>query len=96
MIVRPLVFYTAWQMAGKGYIAGEGAGIVSVNGVPAARKILCFEQSSLQLVRSTWSDENGNYRIPSLNTERAYMVVAVDHKGEYDPVAYDRITPNKP
>ena len=69
---------------------------VSVNGVPAARKILCFEQSSLQLVRSTWSDENGNYRIPSLNTERAYMVVAVDHKGEYDPVAYDRITPHKP
>ena len=34
-----------WQYGGRGYIAGEAEGIVTVNGQPASRRIYLFARS---------------------------------------------------
>lgn len=81
------------MFAGRGYIAGEEAGIVSVAGQPAQRQILLFDRQSMQLVRSTWSDSAGHYRLPKLDPTRLYLIMALDHKGQYEPVAYDGVQP---
>ena len=33
------------------------------------------------------------YRFARLNTETQYMMIAADHKKQYEPVGYDYITP---
>lgn len=81
------------RYSGKGYIAGTGAGIVTINGIPARRKILLYDCKSLRCVRSTWSNADGTYLLPHLDPRREYLVLARDYKGEYEPVAYDFVRP---
>lgn len=78
---------------GRGYIAGEAEGIVSVGGQPAERKILLFERQTFRVIRSQWSKPDGTYRFDFLNTEKEFLMVALDHKKQYEPVCYDFIKP---
>ncbi|WP_304334629.1 hypothetical protein [Conchiformibius steedae] len=81
------------RYSGKGYIAGTGAGIVTVNSIPARRKIYLYDCASMRCVRSTWSATDGTYRLSHLDHRREYWLVARDYKGEYEPVAYDFVRP---
>ena len=78
---------------GRGYIAGEGEGIVSVGGQPAERKILLFERQNFKVIRTQWSKPDGTYRFDFLNPEKEFLMVALDHKKQYEPVSYDFIKP---
>lgn len=81
---------------GNGYIAGEGEGIVTVNGRPASRRVIAFAPKyNFKPVRSTWSNPDGTYRLANLDTESELIVMAIDHEGLYEPVAYDGIKPQK-
>lgn len=84
------------RFSGQAWISGEDTGIVSVNGVPAVKRIFAFDAATMQLVRSTWSDKNGNYKLANLDPNRQYLIIARDHTGSYDPVAYDNIVPFNP
>ena len=78
---------------GRGYIAGEAEGIVSVGGQSAERKILLFERQTFKVIRSQWSKPNGTYRFDYLNPNKEFLMVALDHKKQYEPVSYDFIKP---
>lgn len=78
---------------GRGYIAGEAEGIVSVGGQPAERKILLFERQAFKVIRSQWSKPDGTYRFDFLNSDKEFLMVALDHKKQYEPVSYDFIKP---
>ena len=78
---------------GRGYIAGEAEGIVSVGGQPAERNILLFERQTFKVIRTQWSKPDGTYRFDYLNPNKEFLMVALDHKKQYEPVSYDFIKP---
>lgn len=78
---------------GSGYFAGESPGLVTVNGRPARRQIFVMDRLSMKIVGGTWSDEDGTWRISHLNQNRKYLIIALDHKQEYEPVAWDWVSP---
>nr|DAQ73717.1 MAG TPA: hypothetical protein [Caudoviricetes sp.] len=78
---------------GTGYVAGTAGGIVTVDGRPASRRILCLRRDNFHLVRDTWSKEDGTYLIPHLDPKLDYIVMAVDHEARWEPVAWDWVKP---
>ena len=87
------------ELAGKGYIAGEDVGIVTVLGQPAERHVWLFlrEVNDLRLIADTWSDKTGHYRFDNLNPNLHYLVMAADnYDGKYEPIAYDMAKPYVP
>ncbi len=78
---------------GNGYFAGTADGIVTIAGAPAAREIYCFNAKTLELVRITWSFDNGHYIVPNLSTDYQYLLLCRDHKNEYAPIGWDWRTP---
>lgn len=76
-----------------GYIAGTDDGIVTVGGVPASRKIYVFDAVTLKLIQTTTSLANGHYLIRNLNPNRKYLLICRDYKGDYEPYAWDFVTP---
>lgn len=78
---------------GRGYIAGTADGIVTVAGKPAARRIYLIDAQDMHMVRSTWSQSNGEYFIVYLNPNKEYLVLARDHLRQYEPVAWDYVQP---
>lgn len=103
-VKKGTVFARRWrisrgELAGKGYIAGEDVGIVTVLGQPAERHVWLFlrEVNNLRIIADTWSDKNGNYRFDNLNPELRYLVMAADNfDGKYEPIAYDMAKPYVP
>lgn len=81
----------------RGHIAGEGAGIVTVDGRPAARVVCLFERNlgmgALRLVAKQVSLPDGSYRFTGLNPKQAYVVMAIDEYKQYEPVAWDWVYP---
>ena len=92
MLFRSLVFADP-VYGGRGYIAGEAEGIVTVGGQPAERKILLFERRNFKVIRTQWSKADGSYRFDYLNPNKEFLMVALDHKKQYEPVSYDFIKP---
>lgn len=80
-------------MVGTGIIAGRGIGIVTVGGVPAPRRILLLERERLKVIDDQWSAADGTYLFAELNTGQDFIVLALDHKRQYEPVARDYIRP---
>lgn len=78
---------------GSGYFAGTAGGIVTVDGRPASRRVLCLRRDNFRLVRDTWSKEDGTYLLPHLNPKLDYIVMAVDHEARWEPVAWDWVKP---
>lgn len=85
-----------YKFGGKGYIAGQAEGIVTVAGEPAARRIYLFARPTMTCIADTWSGEDGTYRFTRLSTDAQYLMIAADHKKQYEPVGYDYITPALP
>ncbi|MBF0803365.1 hypothetical protein IR141_03195 [Neisseria sp. 19428wB4_WF04] len=81
---------------GGGFIAGRGDGILTVGGQPAEQRILLFERETFALVRGVWSRPDGTYLLDRINPDRDYLVLALDHKRQYEPVAYDFVRPAVP
>ncbi|ATD64117.1 hypothetical protein ACFPVS_08950 [Neisseria weixii] len=81
------------KYGGKGCIAGEADGIVTVDGQPASRRIYLFALPAMECIADTWSKPDGSYRFDRLNTDKEYMMVARDYKKQYEPVSYDYIKP---
>lgn len=77
----------------KGYIAGTGDGIVSVEGKPASRKVYALDAKTLAIIKTAVSLDNGQYLITNLDPTKRYLVMARDYQGEYEPVCYDNVTP---
>lgn len=93
-IIRRKVIRSAhWQYGGRGYIAGEAEGIVTVNGQPASRRIYLFARPKMECIADTWSKADGSYRFDRLKEDEEYLMVATDYKKQYEPVSYDFIKP---
>ena len=88
---RPL--WRSRDYTGTGFIAGSGTGIVTVGGVPASRRVLLMARDRLRVIADVWSNDDGTYRFERLNEDQAYIVMALDHQGLYEPVAYDFVRP---
>ena len=79
---------------GAAYIAGEEDGIVSINKTtPVIREVCALEQDTKKLVQSRWSWADGTYLLPNLNPNKQYIVLALDHTGDYPAVVEDMIRP---
>lgn len=76
-----------------GYIAGTGDGIVSVGGVPASRKIYIFDPILLTWLQTAKSLPSGHYLIQNLDPNKQYLILARDYNHEYEPAAWDYVTP---
>ena len=86
--------YSAKDPQLQGFIAGNGNGIVTVDGKPSQKRIVVFERTKLvPCLRQTWSNADGTYLIPWLDVSKTYMVMAVDDKEKYEPVVWDFIKP---
>lgn len=81
----------------RGYIAGEGTGIVTVDARPAARVVCLFERNlgmgALHLVAKQVSLSDGSYRFTNLDPKKPYVVMAIDEYKQYEPVAWDWVYP---
>lgn len=75
------------------YIAGTQDGIVTVGGQPARRDIIVFNADSLAVIVRSHSLENGHYLITGLDPNKRYLLLCRDYKGEYEPCAYDLVSP---
>ena len=85
-----------FKSRGQGYIAGEGASIVTKAGAPAREKVtLCLKDSELPLTRiaEQLSKADGTYRFDQLDESKKYIVLAFDSSGQFNAVIRDNITP---
>ena len=84
---------------GRGVIAGKSntAGIVTVNGKPARRRVFAIDQATLRFVRGTWSNDDGSYLLQHLDEKRQFIILALDnYDSAYRPVAWDKRYPKVP
>ena len=94
-ILRDTARFTRFNW-GNGKITGQGVGTVSVDDRPARRRIFCFDWRRTLIVRDCWSASDGTYELPQLDTSKTYLIMAIDHKGQYEPIAYDGVKPHEP
>ena len=81
---------------GKGYIAGQGQGIVTVASKPASRLVYLYVLSSHippTLIDRVWSNNAGNYIFTRLSLKHKYLVMVRDYKGGYEPFCWDYVKP---
>lgn len=78
-----------------GYIAGTADGIVTVRGKAAKREILLMDANSpdYQFIGRVWSMDNGHYMFTDLDPDKQYLIMARDYNKEFEPFAYDYVTP---
>lgn len=55
------------------------------------RKVLLLERRSGRLVKTTFTDTNGNYTFNRVHAG-PWLVLAIDHTGVYNAVAIDSVT----
>ena len=67
------------------------SGVVTVNGIPAQRKVRLHAKSNGVVVQETWSKKDGSYTFSDLDESREYYVVSFDHPEVYNMVGKDRI-----
>lgn len=89
MIIDDAIF----ALTNAHYIAGSGDGIVTVQGQPASRVVYLLDAKTLSVLRHTTSLSNGRYVILNLDPEREYMIMARDHKKEFEPFCWDYVKP---
>lgn len=82
----------------KGYIAGAGDGIVTVQGKPASRKIWLLNSKTMLVERTHVSLKNGHYVFFGLNPSDKYMVIVRDLEPDGirwtgEAVAWDYVEP---
>ena len=93
LIIPSGLLFKDYLNGGTGYIAGTAGGIVTVDGRPVSRRVLCIRRDNFRLVRDTWSKDDGTYLLHHLDVNQDYIVMAVDHEKRWEPVAWDWIKP---
>ena len=83
---RALDFY------GEGFVAGK----VSIEDVPARRRVRIADALTGIIVAEVWSAVDGRYRFASLNAKRRYLVLAFDHELQFNAVIADDVRPELP
>lgn len=91
MMIVPIVALFNPQQTG--YIAGTQDGIVTVNGVPAARKIWLLSADYFTIIATQVSLANGHYLFTGLDTNVKYLILCRDYEGQYEPAVWDYVTP---
>lgn len=85
------------NVSGLGYIAGSGDGIVTIQSKPKSRPIFLYESKGgtrpPKLLAQQASLANGRYLFRGLDVNKKYLVMARDHKEQYEPVAWDFVSP---
>lgn len=76
-----------------GYIAGTGDGIVTAKGQPAQRDIWLLNTQTMAVEQVVTSLKNGHYLFMGLDPDEEYLVMVRDYKKEYEPFAWDYVTP---
>ncbi|WP_316150047.1 DUF2341 domain-containing protein [Cupriavidus sp. BIC8F] len=71
---------------------GTVAGRVTVNNVPAQRRVQLFELASMTRIRAAWSDASGNYSFSGIDPTKSYLVLGRDYSKTYNAVVQDNIT----
>ena len=77
-----------------GYIAGIDDGILTVGGVAAARRMYLFNAVTMAIESINHSLDSGHYLIMNLDASKTYLVLAVDSRKEYEPFAWDAVSPS--
>lgn len=90
MIITP----TVYSLTDSNYIAGSGDGIVTIAGKPASRKIWLLNAKTMLVEQVVASKPNGRYVFLNIGNEKEYLVIARDHKKEFEPFAWDYIKPS--
>lgn len=85
--------HTILSLEHSGYIAGAGAGIVTVQGKPASHKIWLLDAATMAVEQVATSLKNGHYLFLGLDPAKEYLVMVRDHKKEYEPFAWDYVKP---
>ena len=85
--------YTSLSLAHSGYIAGNGDGIVTVQGKPASRKIWLLDAQTMSVEQIIISLKNGHYMFLGLDLTKEYLVMVRDYKRELEPFAWDFVKP---
>ena len=80
-------------LANRGYIAGSGDGIVTVQGKPASRKIWLLDAQAVAVEQVITSLKNGHYLFMGLDPAKKYIVMVRDYKKELEPFVWDYVTP---
>lgn len=88
MIIRHTI-----AVAGLGYIAGTGDGIVTVLGKPGSRKIWLLNAQTMAVEQVITSLKNGHYLFLGLELSKEYLVIVRDYKRELEPFAWDYVKP---
>ena len=80
-------------LSGRGFISGQGEGLVTVAGAAASRPVVVFDKKTLLPVIQVSSAEDGTYLARGLDPNRKFVVVAFDSSGQFNAVIRDNITP---
>lgn len=91
-------FYTLLNLASSGYIAGVGDGIVTVNNMPASRRVILLDAETMQIVMLNTSLKSGHYLFSGLDANKRYLVMCRDLPPNgidqrYEPAVYDYVPP---
>lgn len=78
---------------GRGFIAGQAPGLVTVAGSPASREVRALDRKSGLLLSRTRSAADGTYVLNGLDPRFRYTVIAFDHTETFNAVIRDNITP---
>lgn len=81
------------RIGGRGRIAGVSPGLVTVEGLPAARDVTLVLRSDQRVVARTVSAPDGTYEFSYLDQAQLFAVYAWDRTGEHNAAIADRITP---
>lgn len=71
------------------------SGIVTEQGKPVSRRVICYHRRTGARVASTWSSDDGKYRFDNLIADVTYLVTSVDENNDavqYNAVTQDLIT----
>lgn len=76
---------------GDGFIAG----IITIESVPARRRVRLTDALTGYVVAELWSASNGSYRFESINANREYAVLSHDHERQFNAVVADYVKPER-
>lgn len=89
MLYRGMARLRGSDLYGDGRISGT----VTIAGVPASKKVRCYDVASGQYVAETRSAADGTYSVPNLSVSRRYLLVAHDDAELYNAAVADLVEP---
>ncbi len=83
-----------FDQIGYGTIIGTIKEKSTPTNIPRKCRVYLYRHPDNRLVRSVWSDDDGNYEFRGVNPTHKYMVLATDPQGLYRAVVADNLTPD--